>query len=91
MAYARIQNHVVVEICNPPIGFTIDQCFHPSLVAQMVPCGDDIQAGWAYADGVFTAPAVIEPAPAEPAPAEPTEPAQPDVSPILDTPDATPA
>lgn len=56
MAHARIQNNVVVEICNIPAGFTIEQCFHPSLAAQMVPCGDDVQAGWSYVDGSFVAP-----------------------------------
>ena len=90
MAYARIQNHVVVEICNPPIGFTIDQCFHPSLVAQMVPCGDDVQAGWTYIDGIFADPEAV--APVEATPVDPVdEPAQPDASPISDTPDAIPA
>ena len=91
MKYARIHEGNVAEICTPIEGFTIEQCFHVSLVAQMISCSDEVQAGWAYAAGVFTDPSVIEPAPAEPAPAEPTEPAQPDVSPIPDTPDATPA
>ena len=91
MKYARIHEGYVTEICTPIEGFTIEQCFHVSLVDQMIPCGDEVQGGWAYADGVFTAPVAIEPAPAEPAPVEPTEPAQPDASPILDTPDATPA
>jgi hypothetical protein len=54
--YARIHNNTVVEICVPIEGFTIEQCFHPTLVDQMVPCGLDVQMGWAYADGVFTAP-----------------------------------
>lgn len=86
MAYARIQHGSVAEVCDPIAGFTIDQCFHPSLVAQMVPCGDDVQAGWAYADGVFTDPSVITPA----EPVESTEPAQSDVSPIPDAPNEAP-
>jgi len=56
MTYARIQNGTVTEICVPIAGFAIAQCFHPDLVAQMVPCADDVQAGWTYADGVFTDP-----------------------------------
>lgn len=56
MAYARIQNNTVAEICNIPAGFTIEQCFHPSLVAQMVFCGDAVQTGWSYVDGSFVAP-----------------------------------
>lgn len=60
--YARIHEGHVVEICVPIAGFTIEQCFHPTLVDQMIPCGSDVQAGWTYANGVFTAP----PAPEEP-------------------------
>lgn len=56
MKYARIQEGNVVEICVPIEGFTIAQCFHIDLVDQMVPCTDDVQVGWTYADGVFTDP-----------------------------------
>jgi hypothetical protein len=56
MKYARIVNGKVHEICVPVEGFTIDECFHPDLVAQMVACTDDVKHGWSYADGVFTAP-----------------------------------
>jgi hypothetical protein len=56
MKYARINEGKVAEICVPPEGFAITQCFHPDLVAQMVSCADDVQAGWTYADGVFTDP-----------------------------------
>lgn len=56
MKYARIQEGKVAEIYVPIEGFTIAQCFHADLVAQMVPCTDDVQVGWAYADGVFTDP-----------------------------------
>lgn len=58
MRYARIQNNVVVEICVPIEGFTIDQCFHPSLVDQMVFCESEVQQGWTYnaETGEFTAP-----------------------------------
>jgi hypothetical protein len=56
MKYARIHDGSVIEICVPIEGFAIAQCFHADLVAQMVPCTDDVQAGWTYADGVFTGP-----------------------------------
>jgi hypothetical protein len=56
MKYARIHDGSVAELYAPITGFTIEQCFHPDLVAQMVPCTDDVQVGWAYADGVFTDP-----------------------------------
>lgn len=76
MKYARIQNNVVVEICTPIDGFTIEQCFHPSLVAAMTACDDSVQPGWSFVDGAFSAPVttlpeeVVEEAPAE-TPAEP--------------------
>jgi hypothetical protein len=56
MKYARVNEGKVVEICVPIEGFTIDQCFHSSIVNQLVPCSDDVQSGWTYADGTFTAP-----------------------------------
>ena len=56
MKYARIQNNAVVEICVPIQGFTIDQCFHPNLVDQMIPCGPEVQSGWTYVDGSLVEP-----------------------------------
>ena len=84
MAYARIQNNAVAEICNIPAGFTIEQCFHPSLVAQMVLCGDDVQAGWAYVDGSFIAPEA--PTTEEPTAEAPTSEAPPTDEPASETP-----
>lgn len=56
--YARIHNGVVVEICKPIDGFSIEECFHPDLVDQMVLCHSEVQAGWSYnaETGEFTAP-----------------------------------
>jgi hypothetical protein len=56
MKYARVHDGKVMEICVPIDGFTIEQCFHVSLVDTMVPCTDEVQQGWTYADGTFTAP-----------------------------------
>jgi len=56
MKYARIHEGKVAEICVPIKGFTIEQCFHVSLVDTMVPCSDEVRVGWTYADGAFTAP-----------------------------------
>jgi hypothetical protein len=56
MKYARVNEGKVVEICVPIEGFTIDQCFHSSIVNQLVSCPDEVQQGWTYADGTFTAP-----------------------------------
>jgi len=80
MAYARIHDDVVVEICNPVPGFSIQQCFHVDLIDKMVFCGDDVQPGWFYepATGRFSEtgefPAIEESVVEEtPAPEEPTE------------------
>lgn len=70
MAYARVNGTDVVEICTPVAGFSIDQCFHPDIVAQLVPCADNVTVEWTYVDGKFVdpnAPMVEEPAPEEPA------------------------
>jgi hypothetical protein len=56
MKYARIHNGFVAEICVPIEGFTIEQCFHVDLTDQMIPCADEVQLGWVYANGIFTAP-----------------------------------
>ena len=46
--YARIHNGVVLEICIPIEGFTIEQCFHPDLTDQMIPCSPEVKQGWLY-------------------------------------------
>ena len=61
MTYARIQENMVVEIVKPVDGFSIQQCFHPDLLKNMVSCPDEVQSGWHYkpetgqfsADGIF--------------------------------------
>lgn len=65
---ARIIDGAVMEVLKPIDGFDISDCFHPDILADCVPCGDDVQAGWVLTEGGFAAP---EPeAPAEEAPAE---------------------
>jgi hypothetical protein len=67
MTYARILGNTVLEVVKPIEGFSIEQCFHPDLIKNMVQCPADVQAGWSYDSetNAFTAPA--EPAPEEPA------------------------
>lgn len=48
MAYARIQNNIVAEIVKLVDGFSLQQCFHPDLVKNIVSCSEDVRAGWAY-------------------------------------------
>jgi hypothetical protein len=59
MKYARIVNKKIVEICVPVEGFTIEQCFHAELVAQMVACSDDVKPNWVFDGTTFTPP--VEP------------------------------
>lgn len=57
MKYARIQNGTVVELLVAPEGFSIQQCFHPDVLAggEFVP--NDVQHGWVkQEDGSFAAP-----------------------------------
>jgi hypothetical protein len=66
MAYARIQNNTVAEILQPVPGFTIDQCFHPSIVAMCEYVVDSVQIGWVrQEDGTFADPAATLPAEVE--------------------------
>jgi hypothetical protein len=58
MKYAKIQDGVVQEILTVMAGFSIQQSFHPDIHQKCVPViNDEVQSGWTYADGVFTAPA----------------------------------
>jgi hypothetical protein len=69
---ARINDGTVVEVLKPIDGFDISDCFHPDILADCVPCGDDVQPGWIVTEDGIVAP---EPAP-EPEP-EPEEEAPP--------------
>jgi hypothetical protein len=61
MAYARIQNDTVVEILQQVPGFTVQQCFHPNILAMCEVVDDNAQVGWVrQEDGSFAAPAVEE-------------------------------
>lgn len=68
MKTARIQNNVVAEILVPVDGFTIDQCFHPSIIATCEQVEDEVQANWVkQEDGSFVAPEVPPEEPSAPA------------------------
>ena len=64
MKTARIQNNVVAEILTPVEGFTLDQCFHPSVLAQCEQVENEVQVNWTkQEDGTFVAPPEPEPTP----------------------------
>ena len=64
---ARLLNKSIIEILIPVPGFEVEDCFHPSIIAQCVDVADDVQVGWVQQeDGSFLAPPV-QPTPEVPA------------------------
>lgn len=63
---ARIVNDTVVEILTAVNGHSIEECFHPTLLAQCEDVSDEVQVGWVrQEDGSFAAPVVEETPPTE--------------------------
>jgi len=61
MKYARFNGTTAIEIFTPPEGFSINDCFHPDVVAQFEPVADDVQVNWIkQEDGSVIAPTVTE-------------------------------
>lgn len=58
MKYARISsNNTVIETFTPPTGFSVADCFHPSIASQFVEVPDAVEANWIkQGDGSFIAP-----------------------------------
>lgn len=53
----RLVNRTVVEILSPVAGFSVDQCFHPSIIMASVDAPDGVEPGWVYnEDGTFSPP-----------------------------------
>lgn len=71
----RLINQTVVEILNAVPGFSVEQCFHPDIIAASVDAPDEVQPGWMHnEDGTFTPPAApVEEPVAEAAPEVPTD------------------
>lgn len=62
----RVYNDVVVEILKPIPGFTIEQSFHPDLLAACFDWDGVAEVGWIRnPDGTFRDPNSPEPTPAE--------------------------
>ena len=64
---ARIVDGIVGDVIVPVEGFTIEECFHPDILAMYTLVADEVQPGWVVTEGGIVPPA---PAPAEEAPAD---------------------
>lgn len=79
MKMARIIDGVILDVIVSVEGFTIEECFHPDLLAQYIPVTDDVQPGWVLTENGIVDPdteAPVEEAPAEEAPAEEPAPSE---------------
>ena len=57
---ARIIDGKIAEIFTPVSGFSVEECFHPSVLGQSFDVADDVQVGWVQQeDGSFAAPVVV--------------------------------
>lgn len=76
---ARIEDNVVVEILTPVAGFSIEDCFHPDILAGCIAVADEVQVDWIVTEDGIVDPNAPEPAPEPEVPAEetPTEEAPP--------------
>lgn len=61
---ARIQNGVVVEILEALPGFALEDCFHPSILAQCVDA-ENLKVGDAYSPPAPQTPSAEQSAPEE--------------------------
>ena len=64
MKYARIIDGNVLEIIQPPAGYSIEECYHEGVVKTCVeiPADLDVQIGWTHSSETgFVAPAPAEP------------------------------
>lgn len=63
MLYARIENGTVIEIIPSIAGLSLEQRFHPSIVAKLREVGLDVREGWVVqGDRLYPPPAVEVPA-----------------------------
>ena len=62
MKFARITDSIVVEFLVAPNGFSLNQCFHPDILAHCVEVSDDTLIGDTYTPPVAetTTPTVTE-------------------------------
>lgn len=91
MKMARIIDGVVGDVIVPVEGFTIEECFHPDVLAQYTPVPDDAQPGWVLTEVGVVDPNAPEPEPEVPAEEEvPVEEAPVEEAPVEEAPADTP-
>jgi hypothetical protein len=56
MKFARITDSIVVEFLVAPSGFSLNQCFHPDILAHCVEMPDSAQIGDTYTPPVVETP-----------------------------------
>jgi hypothetical protein len=77
MKMARITDGVVGDVIVPLEGFSIEECFHPDVLALYVTVSGDVQPGWVVTEDGIVDPNAPEPEPeAEEAPVEEEAPAE---------------
>lgn len=45
MKTVRVDNGIIVEVLTTHSGFSLSECFHPSILAQTIQVADDVQIG----------------------------------------------
>lgn len=91
--FARIIDGVVSDFIAPLEGFTIEQCFHPDILAMYIQVDDEVQAGWVVTEDGIVDPNAPEPEPEPEVPAEeeaPVEEAPVEEAPVEEAPADTP-
>lgn len=68
--FARIIDGVVTDFIAPLEGFTIEQCFHPDILAMYTPVDGAVQTGWVVTEDGIVDPNPPEETPVEEAPAD---------------------
>ena len=54
MKTARLINNAINEFLQPVPGFSVDQCFHPDILAQCISAPQEAEIGWVWqGDGTF--------------------------------------
>ena len=66
MPFALIESGVVAQLFTPPVGFSMDECFHDRLDWIDCTATPAVAPGWTYGGGTFAAPAPPVAAPPPP-------------------------